>query len=68
MEKSNTTSIISNTNTNNDQALNTLKEISDLKSEIMKLTTSLRKLKVTPEKEKPGLEDEEGSEDEDRQD
>jgi hypothetical protein len=27
-----------------------LKEIADLKSEIMKLTTSLRSLKATPEK------------------
>ncbi len=36
----------------NDQTMNTLKEISDLKGEIMKLTTSLKRLKTSPEKEK----------------
>ena len=33
----------------NDHTVNTLKEISDLKNEIIKLTTSLRSLKNSPE-------------------
>ena len=37
------------THTGNDQTINTLKEISDLKTEIMKLTSSLRSLKSSPE-------------------
>eukprot|EP00347_Sterkiella_histriomuscorum_P022187 403331368 len=34
----------------NDQTVNTLKEISDLKNEINKLTSSLKHLKITPDK------------------
>ena len=38
--------------TNDSHAVNTLREISELKGEIMKLTTSLKNLKVSPEREK----------------
>lgn len=37
------------TSNNNDHTVNTLKEIADLKNEIIKLTTSLRSLKNSPE-------------------
>lgn len=37
---------------NNNQTINTLKEIADLKSEIVKLTTSLRSLKNSPVRER----------------
>ena len=40
----------SNTSTSDHHAVNTLKEISELKGEIMKLTTSLKNLKVSPER------------------
>lgn len=36
----------------NDQTINTLKEISDLKNEILKLTSSLKHLQNTPDKDK----------------
>lgn len=36
----------------NDQTVNTLKEISDLKNEILKLTSSLKHLQSTPDKDK----------------
>ena len=42
----------SSTSTNDNHAVNTLREISELKGEIMKLTTSLKNLKVSPEREK----------------
>jgi len=34
--------------TNNDQTVNTLKEIADLKKEMLKLTTSLRVIQISP--------------------
>ena len=48
-EISHLTSTNSNIHNNNDTTVNTLREIADLKNEIIKLTTSLRSLKNSPE-------------------